>query len=570
MLRFLYEDPWERLRKLRKLVPNIPFQMLLRSTNGVAYSSLPDNALFHFVKLAKDTGVDIFRVFDSLNDLENLKIGIDAVHAAGGLVEGAVMYTGDMLNPRSKYDLKYYMGVVDCLVEYGSHVIAVKSMSGVMKPAAGRALVRAIRTKYPEMPIHMHTHDTNGAGVATMLACVEEGADIVDTAVDSLSGATSQPAASAMVVALENSGFDSRLSLHQLQVIDAYWAQLRLMYAGFDADLRSPDPTVYRHEIPGGQYSNLIFQARQNGLGNQWAETLKAYEDANHLLGDIIKATPTSKAVGDLAQFMVDRKLSAVDIQQRASTLDFPKSVVEYFEGLMGRPFDGFPEPLRTHVLRGQRDVVKKRPGLTMDSVDFDRVRRHIAAMFPGSPVTEYDVASYVMFPQVYMEFRQARRNFGDLTALRTPDFLSPPEIGQEVRLPKGGDRDVIAEMVAIRPLESATGMRDVLFRLNGEFCSVAVRDVKATPRRKLPKADVHAEGEVAAPMAGAVVRVIAQDGQTVKVGQTLLTVGAMKMEVNVSSPVSGRIDTIAAVAGDAVDKGDLLVRIAPYAVNGR
>lgn len=389
------------------------------------------------------------------------------------------MYTGDMLMPGCKYNLDYYMGVVDGLVECRVHVIAVKSMSGVMKPAAGRALVRAIRAKYPEMPIHMHTHDNNGTGVATMLACVEQGADVVDTAVDSLSGATSQPAVGAVVAALENSAFASALVLQHLQVIDAYWAQLRLVYAGFDADLRSPDPTVYRHEIPGGQYSNLVFQARQNGLGNQWAETLKAYHDANLLLGDIIKATPTSKAVGDLAQFMVDRKLSAADIEQRASTLDFPQSVVEFFEGLMGRPFDGFPEPLRTDVLRGRRDTARQRPGLVLEPVDFDGVRRHIAARFPGSRVTEYDVASYVMFPQVYLEFRQARQDFGDVTGLRTPDFLCAPEVGQEVRLPTGRGRDTVAEVMAIRPLDAATGMRDVLFRLDGEVCSVAVRDIK-------------------------------------------------------------------------------------------
>lgn len=388
------------------------------------------------------------------------------------------MYTGDMLNPGNKYNLDYYMGVVDRLVEYGSHIIAIKSMSGVMKPAAGRALVRAIRAKYPDVPIHMHTHDTNGAGTATMLACVEEGADIVDTALDSISGSTSQPAASAVVASLQNTGFDSELSLDQIGVVDAYWAQLRLMYAGFDADLRSPDPTVYKHEIPGGQYSNLIFQARQLGLGSQWAETLEAYEDANLLLGDIIKATPTSKAVGDLAQFMVDRKLSAIEVQQRASTLDFPQSVLDYFKGRMGQPFDGFPEPLRTDVLRGRGSIIQQRPGLTLEPIDFDCVRETIASKYPGAPVTEYDVASYVMYPEVYMDFRQARREFGDLTALRTPDFLCPPEIGQEVQLKTDG-REIIAELVAIRPADQNTGKREVLFRLNGEICSVVVQDDK-------------------------------------------------------------------------------------------
>ncbi|PHH91921.1 hypothetical protein CDD83_9788 [Cordyceps sp. RAO-2017] len=439
---------------------------------------LPDNALFHFVKQAKDAGIDIFRVFDSLNDLENLKTGIDAVQAAGGLVEGAIMYTGDMLEFGTKYNLDYYMRIVDHLVDFGSHVIAVKSMSGVMKPAAGRALVRAIRAKYPDMPLHMHTHDTNGAGTATMVACVEEGADIVDTAIDSMSGSTSQPAASAVIASLENTGFDSALSLDQIRVIDSYWAQLRLVYAGFDADLRSPDPTIYKHEIPGGQYSNLLFQARQNGLGNQWADTLKAYEEANHLLGDIIKATPTSKAVGDLAQFMVDRKLSASQVQERASTLDFPRSVIEYFEGLMGQPFDGFPEPFRTNVLRGRDSDIRSRPGLTMVPIDFDRVRREIKEKYPERPVTEDDIASYVMYPEVYMDYRQARRDFGDLTALRTPDFLSPPEVGQEVQM-KIDEREFIMEMIAIRPPEVTTGKCEVFFRLNGQVCSVVVQDDK-------------------------------------------------------------------------------------------
>ncbi|RCI13076.1 hypothetical protein L249_1114, partial [Ophiocordyceps polyrhachis-furcata BCC 54312] len=559
MLRFLYEDPWERLvcyhpvpdidqKKLTRVCPvftaqaaqacpivtyvisNIPFQMLLRSTNGVAYSALPDNALFRFVKHAKDTGVDIFRVFDSLNDPENLKVGIEAVHAAGGLVEGALMYTGDMLEPGTKYSLGYYMGVVDHLVKLGSHVIAVKSMSGVMKPAAGRAMVRAIRAKYPDIPIHMHTHDTNGAGTATMLACVEEGADIVDTAIDSLSGSTSQPAASAVIASLENTGFESTLLLDQIQVIDAYWAQLRLMYAGFDADLRSPDPTVYKHEIPGGQYSNLIFQARQNGLGSQWAETLKAYEDANMLLGDIIKATPTSKAVGDLAQFMVDQKLTAAEVQKRASSLDFPKSVIEFFEGLMGKPFDGFPEPLRTDVLRGRAQTVRKRPGLTLPPVDWDQIRLDIGAKFPERALTEDDVASYVMYPEVYLDFRKARRDFGDLATLRTPDFLRPPEIGQEVQLRSEGGREIVAEMIGIRPADPKTGYREVLFRLDGEVCSVAVKDDKAISKQKLQKADPQIEGEVAAPMSGRVVRVTAEAGRIVAAGQNLLTVSAMKM----------------------------------------
>lgn len=388
------------------------------------------------------------------------------------------MYTGDMLEPGCKYNLEYYMGIVDRLVEYDTHVLSIKSMSGVMKPAAGRMLVRAIRAKYPDLPIHMHTHDTNGTGTVTMLACVEEGADIVDTAIDSLSGTTSQPAASSVIASLQNTQFESALQLDHIGVIDAYWAQLRLMYAGFDADLRSPDPTVYKHEIPGGQYSNLMFQARQNGLGGKWAETLEAYREANLLLGDIIKATPTSKAVGDLAQFMVDRGLSSADIRQQASSLDLPQSVVDYFSGLMGQPFDGFPEPLRTDVLRGRGSNIDQ-SSRVLGPTDFVSVQRHIASQFPGAAVTEYDIASYVMFPDVYMQFRQTRQMFGDLSALRTPDFLTPPEIGQKVKLQLETGKQIVAELLAVQPAEPATSKRNVLFLLNGEVCFVSVQDNK-------------------------------------------------------------------------------------------
>jgi pyruvate carboxylase len=324
-----------------------------------------------------------------------LKVGIDAVLEAGGVVEGAILYTGDMLKKGCKYNLEYYMALVEKLVRMGAHIIAIKSMSGVMKPSAGRALVREIRAKFPDIPIHMHTHDNNGAGVATMMACVEEGADIVDTAIDSISGSTSQPAISSMLATLEDTAYKSELSLDQTSAVDKYWAQLRLMYSGFDADLRSPDPTIYKHEIPGGQYSNLLFQARQNGLGAKWDETLEAYERANHLLGDIIKATPTSKAVGDLAQFIVDHNLSSDDIIQKASTLDFPASVLDFFEGLMGQPFDGFPEPLRTNILGSRRQKLSSRPGATMEPINFENIRELIHSQFPDRVPSDCKLSTF-------------------------------------------------------------------------------------------------------------------------------------------------------------------------------
>ena len=430
------------------------------------------------MKTAKDAGMDIFRVFDCLNNLENLEIGIRAVLAAGGVVEGAIMYTGDMMKD-GKYSLEYYMRLVDKLVELGSHFIAIKSMSGVMKPTAGKILVRAIRIKYPDMPIHMHTHDTNGAGVATMMACVEEGADIVDTAIDSVSGSTSQPAMSAMLAALENTGSDAEFCLDQIEAIDRYWAQLHLMYSGFDADLRSPDPTIYKHEIPGGQYSDLMFQARQNGLGSQWQETLDAYTDANHLLGDIVKATPTSKAVGDLAQFMVDNSLSSNEILQNASSLDFPASVLDYFQDLMGQPFDGFPEPFRTQALRSLRPKMSCRPGLRLKPINFEEIRQTIYNQFPESFPSECDIASYIMHPEVYVDFRKFQDEFGDLSNLPTPNFLTVPQIGEEISFSVRDGHELVATMLSTGLSDPLTGARDVLFRLNGELRLVSVIDHK-------------------------------------------------------------------------------------------
>ncbi|KAK6430356.1 pyruvate carboxylase, partial [Oleoguttula sp. CCFEE 5521] len=331
-MRFLYEDPWDRLRKMRKVVPNIPFQMLLRGANGVAYSSLPDNAIYHFCEQAKKAGMDIFRVFDALNDTDQLEVGVKAVLKAGGVAEGTVCYSGDMLNPEKKYNLEYYLKVVDKIVKMGAHILGIKDMAGVLKPRAATLLVGAIRKKYPDLPIHVHTHDSAGTGVASMVACAQAGADAVDAATDSLSGMTSQPSIGAIVASLEGSDHESGLNSHHLRALDSYWAQVRLVYSPFEAGLTGPDPEVYEHEIPGGQLTNLIFQASQQGLGAQWAQTKKAYEQANDLLGDIVKVTPTSKVVGDLAQFMVSNNLTYDELLKKAPELDFPSSVLEFFE----------------------------------------------------------------------------------------------------------------------------------------------------------------------------------------------------------------------------------------------
>ncbi|KAJ3493862.1 hypothetical protein NLG97_g4464 [Lecanicillium saksenae] len=537
-MRFLYEDPWDRLRKMRKLVPNIPFQMLLRGANGVAYSSLPDNAIDHFVEQAKKNGVDIFRVFDALNDIDQLEVGIKAVHKAGGVVEGTVCFSGDMLNPNKKYNLEYYLDLVEKLVNLDIHILGIKDMAGVLKPHAATLLIGAIREKYPDLP-HPRPHPR----------------------LRRLSGMTSQPSINAIMASLEGTGLEPGLDAHQVRALDTYWSQLRLLYSPFEAHLAGPDPEVYEHEIPGGQLTNMMFQASQLGLGSQWLETKKAYEQANDLLGDIVKVTPTSKVVGDLAQFMVSNGLDAEAVKARASELDFPGSVLEFLEGLMGQPYGGFPEPLRTDALRGRRKL-DKRPGLYLDPVDFAKVKKDLGKKY-GAPVTECDIASYVMYPKVFEDYRKFVSEYGDLSVLPTRFFLSKPEIGEEfnVELEKG--KVLILKLLAVGPLSENTGQREVFFEMNGEVRQVTVIDKKAAVENvSRPKADPTDSSQVGAPMSGVLVEMRVHEGSDVKKGDPLAVLSAMKMEMVISAPHSGKVSGLQVKEGDSVDGSDLVCRI--------
>lgn len=527
-MRFLYEDPWDRLRKMRKAIPNIPFQMLLRGANGVAYASLPDNAIDHFVEQAKKNGVDIFRVFDALNDINQLEVGIKAVQKAGGVAEGTVCYSGDMMNPKKKYNLEYYLDLVDKLVALDIDVLGIKDMAGVLKPRAATLLIGSIRKKYPDLPIHVHTHDSAGTGVASMVACAQAGADVVDAATDSLSGMTSQPSINAIIASLEDSEQDPGLNPAHVRALDTYWSQLRLLYSPFEAHLNGPDPEVYEHEIPGGQLTNMMFQAAQLGLGSQWTETKKAYEHANDLLGDIVKVTPTSKVVGDLAQFMVSNKLSSQDVVDRAGELDFPGSVLEFLEGMMGQPYGGFPEPLRSNALRNRRKF-DKRPGLYLDPVDFKKTRAELTQKW--GQISETDVASYIMYPKVYDDYKKFVQKFGDLSVLPTKYFLSAPQIGEEfhVELEKG--KVLILKLLAVGPLSENTGQREVFYEMNGEVRQVTVDDKKASVENiSRPKANLGDSSQVGAPMAGVLVELRVHEGSEVKKGDPLAVLSAMKM----------------------------------------
>ena len=560
-MRFLYEDPWDRLRKMRKAVPNIPFQMLLRAANGLAYSALPDNAIYFFCEQAKKNGVDIFRVFDALNDVENLKLGVDAVKKAGGVAEATVCISGDMLNPKKKYNLEYYLSLVDEIVAMGGHVLGIKDMAGVLKPQAATMLISAIRKKYPDLPIHVHTHDSAGTGVASMAACAMAGADAIDVCSDSMSGMTSQPSIGAYMATMDGSGIGPGLDADQVKGLDEYWAQIRLLYSPFDSDMKGPDPEVYDHEIPGGQLTNLRFQATQLGLGTQWKETKKAYVQANALLGDIVKVTPTSKVVGDLAQFMVGNKLSYQDVIDKARDLDFPASVLDFFQGMMGQPYGGFPEPLRTNVLRGQREPLSERPGKSLKAMDLAKIRHDLAEEFGSAGDT--DVASYTQFPGVYKDYRKFVAKYGDLSMLPTRFFLAKPEINEEVYVNVEAGKTFIIKLLAVGPLSDKTGTREVYFEFNGETRPVTIDDKKANVENiSRQKADPSNSSHVGAPMSGVVVEVRCKVGVEVKKGDILAVLSAMKMELVVSSPSSGKVESVDVVQGDSVSGGDLLVTL--------
>ena len=489
---------------------------------------MPDNAIYHFCEQAKRCGVDIFRVFDALNDTDQLEVGIKAVIKAGGVAEGAMCYSGDMLNPKKKYNFDYYMSLAEKIVQMGAHIIGIKDMAGVMKPKAATMLVGALREKYPDTPIHIHTHDSAGTGVASMVACAQAGADAVDAATDSMSSMTSQPSIGAILASLEGTDYDPGLNSAMVKKLDSYWSQLRLLYSPFEAGLTGPDPEVYEHEIPGGQLTNLIFQASQQGLGAKWAETKKSYKDANELLGDIVKVTPTSKVVGDLAQFMVSNHLSKKDVLEKAEQLDFPSSVLEFFEGLMGQPYGGFPEPLRTQALRGRRKM-DKRPGLYLEPFDFAKMKKTLQERYGSA--SETDVASYAMYPKVFEDYKKFTLKYGDLSVLPTQYFLAKAETGKEFYVELEVGKILILKLLAVGPMSEQTGQREVFFEVNGEVRQVPVDDnLAAVEKVSRPKADLTDSSQVGAPMAGVVVEVRVKEESEVKTGDPIAVLSAMKM----------------------------------------
>ncbi|RMG99652.1 MAG: pyruvate carboxylase [Deltaproteobacteria bacterium] len=564
-MRFLRECPWDRLERLRERVPNIPFQMLLRGANAVGYTNYPDNVVERFTAAARRYGIDVFRIFDCLNYMDNLALGIDAVGQAGGVVEAAICYTGDVADPgRTKYSLQYYVDLAGQLVERGTHILGIKDMAGLLKPQAARLLVAALRAAFPDVPIHVHTHDTAGTGVASMLAAAEAGADAVDAALDAMAGMTSQPSMGAIVAALRGTERDTGIEPGHVSELSAYWEQARALYAPFESGIKSGSADVYEHEMPGGQYTNLQFQARQLGLAGRWRAIKRAYAEANRLLGDIIKVTPSSKVVGDLAQFMVQNDLTAEDVLAQAETLSFPKSVEDFFLGYLGEPPGGFPEPLRTKVLKGRKPI-EGRPGASLPPFDFDGHRAELVERF-GERIRDVDVISSALYPEVFREYMEAREKYSDLSVVPTRAFLAPLVPGEEIQVEIERGKILIVKLTAIGDL-ATDGTRQVFFELNGQPRSIRVEDHSAQEmvvRRE--KADPADPGSVGAPMPGGVVDVRVKPGDAVGAGDPVVVLSAMKMELSVAAPVAGKVRRVAVGAGDHVDAGDLLVEIEPSA----
>lgn len=564
-LRFLRECPWDRLVKLREKVPNIPFQMLLRGANAVGYTNYPDNVVYRFVQQSKECGIDIFRIFDCLNYVENLKLGIDAVGQAGGVIEASICYTGDISDPkRSKYSLQYYIDLAGQLQALGTHILAIKDMAGLLKPRAAATLVAELRKHYPDLPIHVHTHDTAGTGVASMLAAAENGADVVDVALSAMSGLTAQPAMGAVVAGLQGLSMATHIDLPSVEPINSYWEQMRTVYAPFEASLKSGNSDVYDHEMPGGQYTNLQFQAMSLGLGDRWRAIKRAYAAANRVLGDLIKVTPSSKVVGDLAQFMVQNDLDENDIVEQASTLSLPRSVIEFLQGQLGQPYQGFPEPLRDRVV--PRDTqINSRPGAALADFDFEALRGSLeqesSEQEPGGKISELDLSSAALYPEVFAQYREFRRTYGDVSVLPTRYFLHPMTRDEELAVSIEHGKTLIIRLTAVGELND--GMREVFFELNGQARSIFVRDESAsTEEITRERCDPDNPGSIGAPMPGLVVSIDLKAGQKVEAGEVLALMNAMKMETAVNAPLSGTIKRVVAKQGQTLAAGDLLLEI--------
>lgn len=559
---FLKENPWERLERLRRAVPNVLFQMLLRASNAVGYKNYPDNVVQKFVKESAQAGVDVFRIFDSLNWVEQMKVANEAVQEAGKISEGAICYTGDILDPKRSdvYTLDYYVNMAKTLEREGFHLLAIKDMAGLLKPKAAYELIGELKAAV-DIPIHLHTHDTSGNGLLTYKEAINAGVDIIDTAVASMSGLTSQPSANSLYYALD--GFDRKMraDIDGLETLSHYWSTVRQYYRDFESDIYSPNTEIYQHEMPGGQYSNLRQQAKSLGLGERFDEVKTMYRRVNFLFGDLVKVTPSSKVVGDMALYMVQNDLDENDVIEQGYKLDFPESVVSFFKGEIGQPVNGFNKRLQQVILKNQTPL-EERPGEYLDDVDFDQVRNQLEET--QTDVSEQDVISSVLYPKVYEQYLQTYQQFGNVSLLDTPTFFfgMRPDETVEIEIDTG-KRLIIKLQVISEPDEN--GMRKVYFEMNGQSRIVNIKDEKASTNAQVrPKADKQNNNHIGAQMPGTVTDVKVSVGDEVKMNDPLLITEAMKMESTVQAPFDAVVKAIHVSSEDSIETGDLLVEIEP------
>ncbi|MCX5663054.1 MAG: pyruvate carboxylase [Planctomycetota bacterium] len=561
-MRFLKEDPWDRLDQLRKAVPNILFQMLLRAGNAVGYTNYPDDVVKAFVQASAEHGIDVFRVFDALNWLPNIRPAMEAVVEAGAICEPAICYTGDILDPkRDKYSLTYYVKLAKELEKAGAHILGIKDMAGICKPYAAQKLVKALRDEVG-IPIHFHTHDTAGIQAGAIMRAADAGVDIADAAAGAMSGLTSQPNLNSLVEAFRHSPRDTGLDVDALVDYSRYWESTRRLYYPFESGMVAGTAEVYLHEMPGGQVTNLQEQAKGVGLGPRWPEVAKAYAQVNMMFGDIIKVTPTSKVVGDMALFMVANNLTPENVLDPDFDVNFPVSVVELFEGWLGQPVGGWPKALQTKILRGKK-ALTDRPGSVLPKPDFAAIKKELEGKLRHPP-SETEVLSYLMYPKVFLDFDAHRKQNGETSVLPTDTFFYGPKPLKELSIEIEPGKSLVIKYITVgEPNEE--GVREVFFELNGQPRNANVIDrSRHKPQAAHAKADPENPGHVGAPMPGKVGTMTATLGQVLKKGDKLLSIEAMKMETAVYAPVAGKITSLPVKTGSVVQTKDLLAVIEP------
>lgn len=558
---FLKENPWERLTRLRKAIPNVLFQMLLRASNAVGYKNYPDNVITKFVEESAQAGIDVFRIFDSLNWLDQMKVANEAVQQAGKISEGAICYTGDILNPERSniYTLDYYKKMAIAMEREGFHILAIKDMAGLLKPEAAYELISELKATV-NLPIHLHTHDTSGNGIMVYSRAIDAGVDVIDTALGAMSGLTSQPSSNTLYYGLSGKSRQMRADIEGIEKLSHYWSGVRQYYKDFESDIKSPHTEIYHHEMPGGQYSNIGMQAKSLGLGERFNEVKDMYARVNMMFGDIIKVTPSSKVVGDMALYMVQNNLDEQSVITCGATLDFPESVVSFFKGEIGQPAGGFPEDLKKVVLKNETSI-DVRPGELLAPVDFEALRNELAAK-QSTPVTEQDLISYALYPKVYEQFIATQEKFANVSLLDTPTFFYGMRKNEVVEIAIDEGKTLIVKLISIGHVHE-DGYRWVYFDFNGMSRKVYVKDMSVEPSlATIPKADSKNKCHIGAQMPGTVGEIKVQNGDKVKRGQALMITEAMKMETTVQAPFDGTVKAIYVTTGDSIQTLDLLVEM--------